>query len=245
MLIGGQWVDALSGKTFEDIDPYDGKVYATVPMAGLDDVEHVMAAAYEARAPWVKTPPIERTRIIQKAAEILGQSADEFADVLIHEGGSTVSKAMFEISQTVELLETASGDCKRIMGETFHNEPEKLSMSFRKPRGTIVAISPWNFPLILSMYKVAYGLATGNTVVLKPASQTPVIGIKIGELFERAGLPGGALNVITGPGGGAGRRDDRRQALLVRDDHRRDGYRTFHCAAVRCEPEGIYAGTGR
>jgi aldehyde dehydrogenase (NAD+) len=86
------------------------------------------------------------------------------------------------------------------VGETFHTDPAKLSMTLRKPKGTVVAISPWNFPLILSMYKVAYGLATGNTVVLKPASDTPVIGLKIGELFERAGLLPGALNVLTGPG---------------------------------------------
>ena len=85
----------------------------------------------------------------------------------------------------------AAADSRYVMGETFHNDPGKLSMTMRRPRGTIVAISPWNFPLILSMYKVAYGLATGNTVVLKPASETPVLGLKIGELFERAGLPRG------------------------------------------------------
>jgi len=107
---------------------------------------------------------------------------------------------MFEISQTVDLLATAAADSKRILGETFHTEPSKLSMTLLRPKGTVVALSPWNFPLILSMYKVAYGLATGNTVVFKPSSETPVIGLKIGELFERAGLLPGALNVVTGPG---------------------------------------------
>jgi acyl-CoA reductase-like NAD-dependent aldehyde dehydrogenase len=159
-----------------------------------------MAAAYAARKPWAATPPLERSQVLFKAAQILEEARPEFADVLIAEGGSTFGKAMFEISQTVDLLQTAGADCKRILGETFHTDPSKLSMTLRRPRGTVVAISPWNFPLILSMYKVAYSLATGNTVVFKPSSETPVIGLKIGELFERADLLPGALNVVTGPG---------------------------------------------
>ena len=200
MFIGGEWVDALSGATFEDLNPYTGEVYAKVPKGDASDADRVMAAAAAARKPYAATPPLLRSQILQRAAEILEASRQEFADVLIAEGGSTFGKAMFEISQTADLLVTAGADSKRILGETFHNDPTKLSMTMRKPRGTVVAISPWNFPLILSMYKVAYSLATGNTVVLKPASETPVIGLKIGELFERAGLPAGALNVITGPG---------------------------------------------
>ncbi len=200
MFSGGEWVDALSGATFEDLNPYTGEVYAKVPKGDASDADRAMAAAAAARIPYAATPPLQRSQILQRAAEILEASRQEFADVLIAEGGSTFGKAMFEISQTADLLVTAGADSKRILGETFHNDPAKLSMTMRKPRGTVVAISPWNFPLILSMYKVAYSLATGNTVVLKPASETPVIGLKIGELFERAGLPAGALNVITGPG---------------------------------------------
>jgi vanillin dehydrogenase len=200
LFINGEWVDAASGATFDDLNPYTGDVYARVPKGGVQDADRAMAAAYAARTPWAATPPLERSLVISRAGSILEQSREEFAEVLIGEGGSTFGKAMFEISQTVDLLATAGADSKRILGETFHTDPAKLSMTLRKPRGTIVAISPWNFPLILSMYKVAYGLATGNTVVLKPASDTPVIGLKIGELFERAGLLPGALNVVTGPG---------------------------------------------
>ena len=200
MFIGGEWVDALSGATFEDFNPYTGEVYAKVPKGDAGDADRVMAAAAAARIPYAATPPLLRSQILQRAAETLEASRQEFAEVMIAESGSTFGKAMFEISQTVDLLMTAGADSKRILGETFHNDPTKLSMTMRKPRGTVVAISPWNFPLILSMYKVAYSLATGNTVVLKPASETPVIGLKIGELFEKAGLPAGALNVITGPG---------------------------------------------
>ena len=200
MLIDGKWVDAASGATLDDLNPYTGEVYARVPKGGVEDADRAMAAAYAARGPWAATHPTQRAAIISRAGMILEESRQEFAEVLTGEGGSTFGKAMFEISDAVNLLTTAGADAKRIVGETFHTDPAKLSMTLRKPKGTIVAISPWNFPLILSMYKVAYGLATGNTVVLKPASDTPVIGLKIGELFERAGLLPGALNVLTGPG---------------------------------------------
>ncbi len=200
MFIGGQWVDALSGETFDDLNPYTGEVYAKVAKGGLDDVDRVMAAAHGARKGWAATAPLGRAQIINKAAQILESRRKDFAAVLTEEGGSTFGKAMFEISQTVDLLETAAADGKRILGEVFHGDPGKLSLTMRRPRGTVVAISPWNFPLILSMYKVAYSLATGNTVVLKPASETPVIGLLIGELFEQAGTPAGTVNVITGPG---------------------------------------------
>lgn len=200
MFINGLWVDALSGATFEDLNPYTGEAYARVPMGDARDADRAMAAAYGARKLWSATCPRDRAQILYKAAQLLEANRKEFADVLIAEGGGTFGKVMFEISQTVDLLQTAGADCTRIIGETFHTDPTKLSMTIFRPRGTVVAISPWNFPLILSMYKVAYSLATGNTVVLKPASDTPVIGLKIGELFEKAGLPAGALNVVTGPG---------------------------------------------
>ena len=200
MFIGGKWVPSISGEIFDDINPFNNEVYAKVPKAGVQDVDVVMGAAFEARKAWAATPAAERARILIKAARIMEESQMDIAEVLINEGGSSFGKAMFEISQTVDLLNTAAGDAKSVKGETYHTDPTSLSMSFRKPRGTIVCISPWNFPLILSMYKVAYGLATGNTVVLKPASETPVIGLKIAEVFEKADIPAGVLNVITGPG---------------------------------------------
>lgn len=200
MFIGGQWVDAVSKATFDDLNPYTGEVYARVPKGDERDADRAMAAAYGARKLWRSVAPRERAQILYKAAQLLESKRKEFADVLTAEGGGTFGKVMFEISQTVDLLQTAGADCTRLLGETFHTDPSKLSMTLFRPRGTVVAISPWNFPLILSMYKVAYSLATGNTMVLKPASDTPVIGLKIGELFEQAGLPAGVLNVVTGPG---------------------------------------------
>ena len=179
MYINGEWVDSLSGETFDDLNPFTGEVYAKVQKGDEKDADRAMAAAYEARNPWAGTSSFDRALIIAKAGHLLEERRMEFAEVLTGEGGGTFGKTMFEISQTVDLLATAAADGKRILGETFHTDPTKLSMTLRSPRGTVVAISPWNFPLILSMYKVAYGLATGNTVVFKPASDTPVIGLKI------------------------------------------------------------------
>ncbi len=200
ILSGGRWVDSLTGATFDDINPFTGDVYARVQKGGVVDIEPLMAAAYAARKPWSCTPPLQRTAVLNKAAANLEARRMEFVGVLTSEGGSTFGKAMFEISQTIDLLQTAAADFYRLMGEVFHTDPGKLNFTMRRPRGTIVAISPWNFPLILSMYKVAYALATGNTCVFKPASETPVIGLKIGELFDDTGIVPGALSVITGPG---------------------------------------------
>ena len=204
MFIGGQWVDAQSGETFDDFNPYTGEIYAKIPKAGAQDVDLAMAAAYEARKVWAATPPPVRSQKLFKVAQLMEEQRKDFADVLIQESGSTFGKAMFEIDATIDLLNAAAAGSKLVMGETFHTDLNRFNMSVRKPRGTIVTISPWNFPLILSMYKIAYGLATGNTVIHKPSSDTPHIALKVAELFDQAGFPAGAFNVVTGPGGALG-----------------------------------------
>jgi acyl-CoA reductase-like NAD-dependent aldehyde dehydrogenase len=211
MFIGGEWVDSVSGETFPDINPASGEVYATVSKGDERDADRAMAAAYDARKEWANTPTGERAKLIYKASATLESRIEEFAEVLISEGGAMFGKAMFETTYTVDLLHTAGEDCRRILGETMPSDHDKLSMTIYRPRGTVVAISPWNFPLLLSVNKAAYALAAGNTVVLKPSSETPVIGLKIAELFSAAGLPPGVLNVVTGPGGVLGE-------ALVQDD---------------------------
>ena len=244
MFIGGQWVDALSGATFDDFNPYTGEIYAKVAKGDAKDADRAMAAAYAARQEWAATPPIARAQILNKAAQLLEAGRPEIADVLIQEGGGAVGKVMFEISQSVDLIETAAADGKRILGETFHFDPTKLSMTIRRPRGTVLAISPWNFPLVLSLYKVAYGLATGNTVVLKPASESPVIGLKIAEIFEKAGLPAGALNVITGPGSVLGDAliDDDRCSFVAITGETVTGRKVAQRAAAKLKPYSLELG---
>ncbi|MEN8905419.1 MAG: aldehyde dehydrogenase family protein [Clostridiales bacterium] len=200
LFINGNWISSSSKETFDVYNPYDGSIYTKVAKASQADAKFAMESAYNARKEWSSTQPNTRSEIIYKVSQLLEEQKDDFINVLAKEGGSTFSKGMFEVMQSIDLLKTASGDCKRIMGKTYHTENSKLSMTILKPKGTVLAISPWNFPLILSLYKIAYALATGNTVVYKPSSETPVSGLKIGKLFEEAGLIPGALNILTGSG---------------------------------------------
>ena len=200
MFINGEWVDAVSGETFDNMNPYDGGIYGTMAKGNEKDARRAVDAAEAAKKEWASTPPGQRAKILYTASRLLASKTEEYAEVLISEGGAMFGKAMYEVSYVVDLIHTAGEDCRRITGETLPSDHNKLSMTVYSPLGIVVAISPWNFPFLLSMNKVAYALAAGNTVVLKPASETPVIGLKIAELFEAAGLPKGVLNVVTGPG---------------------------------------------
>ncbi|TWJ18741.1 aldehyde dehydrogenase family protein [Geobacter argillaceus] len=197
LFINGKWVPSSTGTMADDINPANGEVYAKVHQASADDIEAAIASAYAARETWGNSPPAMREGILIKAAAILEERTKEFADVLIEEGGGTFGKAMFEVSYVANLLRSAAGECRRIFGETMPSDaPGVFSMTVRRPLGVIAGIAPFNFPFLLAMKKVCLALAAGNTFVLKPASPTPVIGLKIAELFEAAGLPHGALNVI-------------------------------------------------
>ncbi len=197
LFINGEWVPSSDGTLADDINPATGAVYAKVHQASKRDIDAAIAAADGAKVTWGKTVPSEREAILIKAACILDERIAEFADVLIDEGGATIGKAMFEASFVANLLRSAAGECRRIFGETMPSDsPGVFSMTVRRPLGVIAGISPFNFPFLLAMKKVCLALAAGNTFVLKPASPTPVIGLKIAELFEAAGLPSGVLNVI-------------------------------------------------
>lgn len=197
LFINGEWVPSSTGTVADDMNPATGAVYARVHQASKDDVEAAIAAAYRAKDAWGNTVPAQREGILIKAAAILDERIAEFADVLIDEGGATFGKAMFEAGFVANLLRSAAGECRRIFGETMPSDvPGLFSMSVRRPLGVIAGIAPFNFPFLLAMKKVCLALAAGNTFVLKPASPTPVIGLKIAELFEAAGLPKGVLNVI-------------------------------------------------
>lgn len=197
LFIDGKWVSSSAGTVVDDMNPATGKVYAKVHQASREDVEAAIAAAYRAKDAWGSTVPAQREGVLLKAAAILDTRVQEFADVLIDEGGSTFGKAMFEVGFVANMLRSAAGECRRIFGETIPSDvPGLFSMTVRRPLGVIAGIAPFNFPFLLAMKKVCLALAAGNTFVLKPASPTPVIGLKIAELLDAAGLPKGVLNVI-------------------------------------------------
>lgn len=197
LFIDGEWVASGSGTVVNDMNPATGEVFARVHQASRDDIELAIAAAYRAKDEWGNMLANQREAILLKAATVLESRIEEMVEVLVDEAGSGFGKAMFESSFVINLLRSAAGECRRIYGETIPaDSPGLFSMSVRRPLGVIAGIAPFNFPFLLAMKKVAMALAAGNTFVLKPASYTPVIGLKIGEIFEAAGLPKGVLNII-------------------------------------------------
>ena len=142
-------------------------------------------------------PPTEREAIFLRAADLFVERAAELSDVLIDEAGSTMLKAGYETHHTPMMLRGMAGECRRVTGETYNSDyPGVTSYSIRRPLGIVLAIAPFNFPLLLAMKKIGWAMAAGNTVVLKPSEVTPVVGLKIAEVFSQAGLPDGVLNVI-------------------------------------------------
>ena len=197
LFIDGEWVESSSGTILDDLNPASGEVFGHVHQAYAEDLERAIAAAYRARESWGSTLANEREAILLRAANVLEKRIPEVAEVLIDEAGSTFGKAMFEASFVVNLLRSAAGECRRITGETMPSDsPGVFSMSVRRPLGVIAGIAPFNFPFLLATKKVALALAAGNTFILKPATYTPVTGLKIAEIFEAAGLPKGVLNVV-------------------------------------------------
>jgi acyl-CoA reductase-like NAD-dependent aldehyde dehydrogenase len=199
--IGGSAIDVLQEAFSDVINPANQRPFAKVFMADERHMEQAIDAADRARAVWENTLAAERERLLQNTAAELEAGRQEVVDLLIDEGGSTLGKAQFEVSFSANVLRAAAGEARRIRGEILPaNVPGLWSLAIRRPLGVVGGISPFNFPLLLSLKKIAFALVAGNTFVLKPSEETSLVGLKIAEIFERAGLPGGVLNVVPGPG---------------------------------------------
>jgi acyl-CoA reductase-like NAD-dependent aldehyde dehydrogenase len=197
--IGGEWVDASDGATFDDLDPFTGDVVARVPAAGRADAKRAVDAAAAAFPEWAATPPEARQQIFLKAADILERRGDEVVELLATETGATFGFAMFQLHFVPGLLRQSAAIPYMPLGQVIPSDnPGKLAMGIRRPAGVVGAIAPWNAALILSARSIAAPLALGNTVVLKPSELSPVVGgLLWGEIFAEAGLPSGVLNVVT------------------------------------------------
>ncbi|MDT0691012.1 aldehyde dehydrogenase family protein [Salegentibacter sp. F188] len=204
--IGGNWQNGNDDATIKNINPYDNSEINTIKGANADDVDAAHVAAKKAGEEWGKALPQERAEVIQKAIQILTQRKEEIVEWLIKEAGSTRVKAETEIKITLGIMKEAASFPTRMHGFIFDSiTPGKESRAYRKPLGVIGIISPWNFPLNLSMRSIAPALATGNAIVLKPSSDTPVTGaILAAKIFEEAGLPKGVFNVVIGKGSSIG-----------------------------------------
>jgi vanillin dehydrogenase len=200
LFIDGRWVRSSRNSIAKDLNPATGNVFAQMQQAGPDEVEQAIAAAHRAAASWGASLVAEREMMLLKVCDLVTRRTVEIRDVLIEECGSVFSKALWEIDYVTDLLRSAAGDVRRTMGETMPmSQPGQISMSIRRPLGVIAGIAPFNSPFLLSMKKIAFALAAGNTFVLKPSEETPVSGVLIADIFAEAGLPPGVLNVIPGP----------------------------------------------
>ena len=200
LFIDGAWVPARSGAVGEDVNPADGSVYARVAQAGREDAHAALAAADRAWRDWADRTTPERVEVLHRAATILSERRMEFVDVIVDEGGSLPGKAHFEIDYCIALCRSVAADALYISGETLPSTSTgQMGFTIRRPLGVVVGISPFNLPLLITMKKVLPAIAAGNSFVLKPSEETPVVGLKIASLLEQAGLPKGVLNVIPGP----------------------------------------------
>jgi aldehyde dehydrogenase (NAD+) len=206
LLINNEWRDATGGKTMEVVNPATEEVIATVASADKSDVDAAVAAARAAlNGPWGRMSARERGRLVSKLADRLLEKADEVARLeTLHNGKPIFESRQIEIPAAAECFEYYAGWADKVMGETIPVKGNYLTYTLREPLGVVAAIVPWNFPLLLAAWKVAPALACGNVVILKPASQTPLTAIALGEIAVEIGLPPGVLNVITGPGSSVG-----------------------------------------
>jgi acyl-CoA reductase-like NAD-dependent aldehyde dehydrogenase len=203
--IGGEWVEASDGATFEDRDPFTGDVVAQVAAGGRDDARRAVESAAAAFAEWSATPPAARQAIFLKAADILESRQDDVVGWLARETGCTFGFGMFQLHFVPGLFRQAAALAYAPMGEIIPSDTGAFAMGIRRPVGVVGAISPWNAALILSARAIAAPLALGNTVVLKPSEHSPYVGgLLWGEIFTEAGLPAGVLNIVTHAPGEAG-----------------------------------------
>jgi phenylacetaldehyde dehydrogenase len=210
MLIDGKWVEAASGKTFTTVDPATEEPLAEVPAGDKEDVERAVRAARRAfeGGPWRRMTPSERGRALWKLADLIEARTEEFAQLETLDNGKPISVArVADIPLVVDHFRYYAGWATKIEGETIPVSTPGMRMlnyTLREPVGVVGQIIPWNFPLLMAAWKLGAALACGNTMVLKPAEQTPLSALRLGELLEEAGFPPGVVNIVTGFGETAG-----------------------------------------
>jgi phenylacetaldehyde dehydrogenase len=210
MLIDGKWTEAKSGQTFPVFDPSTGETMAQVAAGDKEDIDLAVKAARRAfeSGPWRKMTPSQRGRIVWKLADLIEEHLDEFAELESLDNGKPLTVArVADVPLAIDLFRYMAGWATKIDGHTLSTSSlpsDFFAYTLREPVGVIGQIIPWNFPLLMAAWKLGPALATGNTVVLKPAEQTPLSALRLGELMEKAGLPPGVVNIVTGYGETAG-----------------------------------------
>lgn len=202
LVIGGKSVPAVGGETFDTVSPTTNLAIGRVPKAGLADVELAVAAARRAfdDGPWPRMTPLERSRILHKIAAILRERIDEIARIETMNCGKIIVESRGDVNASANCFEYYASVATQLWGEQIPMNGPLLDYTLREPIGVCAQIVPWNFPLLMAAWKLAPALAAGNTLILKPASTTPITAIILGEICREAGVPDGVVNVLTGPG---------------------------------------------
>ncbi|MDV6286624.1 aldehyde dehydrogenase family protein [Rhodococcus jostii] len=225
LFIGGRWVDAVSGKTFETHDPATGQVLTTVAHGETADIDKAVTAARKAfEGEWRLWTPAQRQRLLFRASETIRARADEFAQLESLDNGKSAAVALaVDVAWTAEIFAYYAGWATKIEGRTITPSVPWIpgsqwhAYTLREPIGVCGQIIPWNFPLVMAAFKIPAALACGNTIVLKPAEQTPLTALLLAEVLAEAGLPDGVLNVVTGFG-------DAGAAIAAHDDVDKVGF---------------------
>ena len=203
LFIDGTYVPAASGRTFDDITGRDGSVITRVAEGGAEDVDRAVEAARRSfdDGRWAGQAPANRKRVLLRFAEMIRSNRDELALLESLDVGKPIRDTLaVDVPSAANTIQWYAETIDKVYGEVGPTGPDALSLVTREPIGVVAAIVPWNYPLIITAWKIGAALATGNSVVLKPASQSPLTALRLGELASEAGLPDGVLNVIAGPG---------------------------------------------
>src|SRR5437764_5278018 len=203
--IGGEWVDAASGETFESTSPANGDTIGVFPRSGAEDVDRAVAAAKAAYEHWRLAPAPKRGEVLFRFAQLLAEHKDDLTELMTHEMGKVRAEAAGDVQEAIDMAYYMGGEGRRLFGQTTPSElRDKFQMSVRTSVGVVGAITPWNFPIAIPSWKTLPAIVCGNTVVFKPATDTPALGERYVELFAEAGLPKGVLNIVHGGGGDVG-----------------------------------------
>ena len=207
LFINGEWVDSVSGKTFDTLNPATEEILTSVAEGDKADIDLAVAAARKAfeEGPWKKTDARDRGKVLLRIMELIDKNREELALLETLDNGKPISETTnVDLPLVIDCFLYYAGWADKIHGETIPVRGEFFNYTLREPVGVVGQIIPWNFPLLMAAWKIAPALACGNTVVLKPAEQTPLTALRLGEICQEAGLPDGVLNIVQGYGPTAG-----------------------------------------
>jgi alpha-ketoglutaric semialdehyde dehydrogenase len=200
-LIGGAWVESHTGRTFERNNPATGELVGTYTKSDAQDVDAAVEAANHAYASWRLFPAPKRGEILFRAAQLLEERKDALAREMTEEMGKVLDETRGDVQEAIDMTYYMAGEGRRLFGQTTPSEMRnKFQMSVRKPLGVVGLITPWNFPIAIPSWKMMPALIAGNTVVIKPATFTPKLTIRLAEILQEAGIPDGVVNVVLGSG---------------------------------------------